>query len=86
MSRKANAGLRLVTPESIMRSRAFKQGFIDVRCDFGFRKDYEHMHPSHQWDYEQGRMVALLAPNFVLGKTVSKEALEVFEAVSGLIP
>lgn len=81
-----NSGWRWVTPESIMSASSFKQGFIDARAEMGFRQSYERMDPDLQWNYERGRMFALLAPNFVLGRVVSREALEAFDAVSGLIP
>ena len=66
-----NSEVRWVLPESFMRKSAFKQGFVDARAELGFRQGYECMNPDDQWSC------------FVLGRVVSREALDAFDAVSG---
>jgi hypothetical protein len=59
MARKQVA-TRCVTIETIMKSKAFRQGFDEKRAGREFR--YDEKQTSDDWNYERGRQLATAAP------------------------
>jgi hypothetical protein len=50
------------TIESVMRSAAFKRGVADVRLNRPPSFDSDHQSEDSEWDYERGRLWAIIAP------------------------
>lgn len=74
MSRQ-QVSTRLVSDESIMRSKAFGEGVADVRRGRAPRFDVD------DWSYERGRQWAVVAPMCMpvkSGRLVNPEALLIF--------
>jgi hypothetical protein len=54
-----------VTVEHVMRDPAFVLGAADVRAGLPFRRQYDLWGTNAQWNYERGRVWALLAPRHI---------------------
>jgi hypothetical protein len=54
-----------VSLRTIMRNPRFAAGVGDARAELPFRADYDKWGVNDQWDYERGRMWALMTPRHV---------------------
>lgn len=70
----------------VMRSKAFARGVEEVRA--GLPPDFNIANDDEAWNYERGRLWAVLAPldmPLFTGKRVNKKALEIFRIANGII-
>lgn len=68
---------RYVTLNSIMRSRAFRDGVTDYLDGFPPREQYECARVDVQWNYERGRLFAAACPSITPGDV---------KPVKGMVP
>jgi len=83
---KAQADTIGVSPESIMRSKAFRHGVNDVRNGKRPRFDAAWGNDECEWEYEWGRQFGVLAPRHlqvVLEGQLNPEAVEFFSLMHG---
>lgn len=80
----SNSKKKRVSIKSIINSPAFCEGFSDARDKWGktsFPNFYEIMEKNEQWNYERGRVLAIVAPELLKlkrGKRVTDEAINAF--------
>lgn len=71
---------RMVRISDIIGHPAFALGFFEAKAGQGFSRNYEKLDTRGQWQYERGRILAIVAPQVRLkaGGKITTEAISAY--------